>query len=145
MRVFVALGFSVLMTCASACTAQNTRVQNDVGFFCSVKGEKHLSPVMSSEAICDVFKVKIDAALKRKTIAINSVSETVRADWIMLDVRFLMSRTASAVVKQSTAGQQTNHPEIAVDVMDKVIGPSDVGTLASEVAKVLSAAKHPTY
>lgn len=92
-----------------------------------------------------MFKVKIDAALKRKTIAINSVSETVRADWIMLDVRFLMSRTASAVVKQSTAGQQTNHPEIAVDVMDKVIGPSDVGTLASEVAKVLSAAKHPTY
>jgi predicted hydrolase (HD superfamily) len=128
----------IAMTSASACTAQTNKAQNDVAFLCSVDGAKLLDPAMSSENVCALFKTKIDDALSRKTIAVNSVSDAVPADWIKLNVRFSQLGTASAMVVQRTEGNETAHPEIAVDVMDKAMGPNDVVTLASAVAKFLS-------
>ena len=126
------------MTSATACTAHGNVAQNDVGFLCSVEGAKLLNPAMNHEGICAVFKTEIDNALTRQTVTVNSVSEAVPADWIKIDVRFSKPGTASAMVVQRTDGKETVHPEIAVDVMDKAIGPNDVDTLASAVAKVLA-------
>ena len=126
------------MTSATACTAHGSVVQNDVGFLCAVHGTKLLEPVMTDQAVCEAFKTKIDAAMTRKTVAVNSVSEAVPADWIKIEVRFSKPGTASAMVVQRTGGKETAHPEIAVDVMDKAMGPNDVGTLAFAVAKFLA-------
>lgn len=131
------------MTGTSACTAQTNKAQNDVAFLCTVDGAKLLSPAMSSEDVCAVFKTKIDDALTRKTIVVNSVSEAVPADWIKIDVRFSKPGIASAMVVQSAGGKETAHPEIAVDVMDKFMGPNDVGTLASAVVKYLAETPKP--
>ena len=128
----------MLMTSATACTAHGNVAQNDVGFLCSVQGAKLLNAAMNDEGICAVFKTEIDSALTRQTVMVNSVSEAVPADWIKIEVRFSKPGTASAMVVQRTSGKETAHPEIAVDVMDKAMGPSDVGTLASAVAKFLT-------
>ena len=138
MQKLTALGSILLMTSASACTAHGNVAQNDVGLFCSVNGAKFLEPAMTDQAVCAAFKTKIDSALTRQTVAVNSVSEALPADWIKIDVRFSKPGTASAKFEQSTGGKQTVHPEIAVDVMDKAMGPNDVDTLASAVAKVLA-------
>lgn len=129
------------MTSATACTAHGNVAQNDVGFLCSVQGAKLLNAAMNDEGICAVFKTKIDSALTRQTVMVNSVSEAVPADWIKIEVRFSKPGTASAMVVQRTSGKETAHPEIAVDVMDKFMGPDDVGTLASAVAKYLAESK----
>ena len=129
------------MISASACTAHGNAAQNDVALLCSVDGVKLLNPVMNDEGVCAVFKTKIDSALTRPTVTVNSVSEAAPADWIKIDVRFSKPGTASAMVVQRTSGKETAHPEIAVDVMDKAIEPSDVDTLASAVAKFLAESK----
>lgn len=141
MRKLKALGAIILMTSATACTAHGNVAQNDVGFLCSVQGAKLLNAAMNDEGICAVFKTKIDSALTRQTVMVNSVSEAVPADWIKIEVRFSKPGTASAMVVQRTSGKETAHPEIAVDVMDKFMGPDDVGTLASAVAKYLAESK----
>ena len=138
MRKLTALGSIMLMTSASACTAHGNAAQNDVGLLCAVEGTSMLRPVMSDQAVCAVFKTKIDTALMRKTVVVRSVSKGEPADWIKIDVRFSKSGTASAIVVQSNGGKQTDHPEIAVDVMDKAMGASDVATLAAEVAKFIA-------
>ena len=126
------------MISASACTAHGNTAQNDVGLLCTAKGTNMLQPVMSEQSVCAVFQTKINTALTRKTVAVNSVAHGEPAKWIKIDVRFLKPGTASARVVQRTNGKETAHPEIAVDVMDKAIGPDDVGKLASAVAKFLA-------
>ena len=126
------------MTSASACTAHGNVAQYDVGLACAVEGAGLLKPEMSNAAVCAEFQTKIEAALARKTIAVNSTAGAESVDWIKIDVRFSKPSTASAMVVQRTGGKQTDHPEIAVDVMDKAIGSSDVATLATEVAKFIA-------
>ena len=138
MLKLTALGLMMLMTGASACTAHGNATQNDVGLLCTARGTNMLRPAISDQAVCAMFQTKIDAALTRKIIAVNSVSLVEPADWIKIDVRFLKPGTASATVVQRISGKETAHPEIAVDVMDKFMGPNDVGTLASAVAKYLA-------
>jgi hypothetical protein len=132
------LGATLFMTSASACTAHDDKMQREVAFMCSVDGAKFLSPAMSSEDICALFKTKIDDAMKEKTVISTSHSKAMPADWIKLDVQLLKRGTASAMVVQKTDGRETVHPEIAVDVIDKAMGPSDISKLASEVAKFLA-------
>jgi hypothetical protein len=138
MRKFTALGSILLMTNASACTAHGNVAQTELGLLCSVEGTKLLNPAMNDEGVCAVFKTKIDSALARQTVTVNSLSEAVPADWIEIDVRFSKPGTASAKLVQYTSGKETAYPEIAVDVMDKAMGPNDVDTLASTVAKALA-------
>ena len=128
----------MLMTTASACTAHGNVAQTELGFLCLVEGTKLLNPAMNDEGVCAAFKTKIDSALARQTVTVNSVSEGEPADWIKIEVRFSKPGTASAMAVQRTGGKQTVHPEIAVDVMDKAMGPIDVDTLAAAVAKVLA-------
>jgi hypothetical protein len=129
------------MTSASACTAHSPVAHSDVGFLCSVDSTKMLTPKMSSDEVCSLFKAKIDEALNQKTVVSNDVPGALPANWIKVDVRFSMPGTATATVIQSTGGQETAHPEIAVDVMDKAMEPNDVGMLASAVGKYLSEVK----
>ena len=143
MRKLTALGATILMTSATACTAHGNVAQNDVGFLCSVQGAKLLNAAMNDEGICAVFKTKIDSALTRQTVTVNSVSEAVPADWIKIEVRFSKPGTASAILVQRTSGKETAHPEIAVDVMDKAMGPNDVDMLAAAVAKFLAETTKP--
>ena len=129
------------MTSASACTAHTPIAQSDIGFLCSVDSTKMLTPKMSRDEVCSLFKAKIDEALNQKTLVSDDVSGALAADWIKLEVRFSMPGTATATLIQSTGGQETAHPEIAVDVMDKAMEPNDVGMLASAVGKYLSEVK----
>ncbi len=138
MRGLAVLGSTILMANATACTAHEPAAQNHVGFLCAVDSTKMLKPDMSSEAVCALFKSKIDDALKQKTVVVQDEAGALPANWIKLEVRFSMPRTASATVVQSASGKETTHPEIAVDVMDKPMGPNDVGTLASTVAQYLA-------
>ena len=143
MRRLTVLGAAALMTSASACTAHEAVTQNDVGILCSVDGGKMLNPAISDEAVCAMFKTKIDGISKRQTVSLKSLSDAGSADWIKIDVRFSKPGTATAIVVQRTSGKETAHPEIAVDVMDKAMGPSDVDTLASAVAKYLAETPKP--
>lgn len=140
MRKLTALGSTLLLTSVTACTAHGNVAENDAGLLCSVDGAKLLNPAMNDEGVCAVFQTKIDAALTRKTVVVNSVSEDEPADWIKIDVRFSKPGTATAMVVQRTAGKVIAHPEIAVDVMDKTMGPNDVDRLAATVAKVMAEA-----
>ena len=137
MRNLAVLRSTIMMTSASACTAHQPMDQSTVGFLCAVDSTKMIKPNMDSEAVCALFKTKIDDVLKRKTVAIEDGPNALPADWIKVEVRFSMPGTTSATVVQSADGKETTHPEIAVDVMDKALEPSDIGTLASAVAKYL--------
>jgi hypothetical protein len=138
MRGLAILGSTILMTNATACTAHEPIAQNNVGFLCAVDGTKMLKPDMSSDEVCSLFKAKIDDALKQKTMVVQDESGALPANWFKLEIRFSMPARASALVVQSADGQEITHPEIAVDVVDKYMAPSDVGTLASAVAQYLA-------
>ncbi len=132
------LGFIALMTSASACTAHDGVKQTGVGYLCAVDSTKMIAPIMSEDQVCALFKAKIDDALQQKTVTVDSASKVLPEKWMKLEVRFSMPATASATFVQSTNGKETVHPEIAVDVMDKAMGPKDVDMLASAAAKYLA-------
>lgn len=126
------------MTSASACTAHPNAAPNSIGFFCGVDSIKMLSPVMGEEEVCALFKAQIDDALKPNALVIGDESAALPANWLKLEVRFSMPGTASATITQSKSGKETVHPEIAVDVMDKAMGPSDVKILSTAVGQYLA-------
>lgn len=95
-----------------------------------------LRPAVSDGSVCMTFKQHVDKALPKATKAVDAVSG---ADWIKVDVRFSKPATASALVTRKAGGAEQVHPEIAVDVMDKPLGQSEVEMLAKEVAKLVSA------
>ena len=141
MRRLTVLGTAALMTSASACTAHEVPTQNDVGFLCSVDGAKLLKPAMSDEVVCEAFKAKLDDVFAQKLIAIDSVLNAGNADWLKLNVRFSTPGSASVRIVQNANGKETTYPELGVDIMDRTMGPNDVGTLATEVTKLFAALK----
>ena len=140
-RQWIGVGCVLLMTAASACSAHSGAIHDSADLLCTVEGVKLLSPAMNSDAVCEIFKAKIDEKLARKTVSVNSASEPDSANWIKLNIRFSHPGTASAMVVQNESGMQTIHPEIAVDVMDKAIGRTEVTMLAVEVARTVAKAQ----
>jgi hypothetical protein len=138
LRQFSVLGTSMFMMTASACTAHPNAAPAGIGFVCGVDSTKMRLPVMGEEEVCALFKAKIDDALKQKTFVVGDESAVLPANWLKLEVRFSMPGTASATITQSKRGKETVHPEIAVDVMDKAMGPSDVNMLADAVGQYLA-------
>jgi hypothetical protein len=137
-QVLFAFGSVIVMTSASACTAHPSAAPAGIGFVCGVDNTKMISPVMGEKEVCAFFKAKTDDALKQKTVAMGDEVAALPANWLKLEVRFSMPGTASAIITQSKSGKKTIHPEIAVDVMDKAMGPSDVKTLAAAVGQYLA-------
>jgi hypothetical protein len=133
-----ALGSVIMMISASACTAHSNAAPSSIGFFCGVDSAKMLSPAMSNDEVCALFKTKIDEALKPSALVAGDESAALPANWLKLEVRFSTPGTASATVTKSKSGKETVHPEIAVDVMDKAMGPSDVNMLADAVGQYLA-------
>ena len=141
MRKLIALGSILLMTIATACTAHSVIANDKTGFLCAVEGEKLLNPAMSDQAVCAMFKTKVDDALARQTVSIDSPSKAGSAGWVQIRLRFSKPGSASARIVQNAEGKVTNYPELGVDVMDRTMGPKDVERLAMEVAKLFTALK----
>jgi hypothetical protein len=129
------IGAIVLMA-SSACSTPGA-VAGPVDLSCTIEGAKLLSPAMTDDAICGEIKREIDAGLSRQTRSVKSVASTGSADWININLRFMQPGTASAAVTQRIGKREIAHPEIAVDIMDRPLGPKEVRRLAAEVARAI--------
>ena len=78
----------MLMTSATACTAHSNIANAKTGFLCTVDGEKLLNPPMSEQAMCALFKTKVDDALAQQTVTIDSISNAGSSGWVQISLRW---------------------------------------------------------
>lgn len=128
----------ICMTASTACSAETATTTSEIGFSCSVVGNKLLSPSVTTSSVCATFKDRIDGALVKPTKTMKALSNAGAGDWIKLDVRFSQPGTATAIVVLNAGGRKIVHPEIAVDVMDRPLGQSEIEKLATEVVKLVA-------
>jgi hypothetical protein len=136
-RLAYLLGAGFLVMQSAGCSAQSGGTLDQAQYVCAVGGAEVLSPQMTAEAVCAVFKQHIDAILPQPSRAVPKVS-LADANWIKLDIKFTKTGTALARVVSKGASGEVQHPEIAVDIMDRQIGLNQVTALAEEVAKLVA-------
>jgi hypothetical protein len=136
LRAIRAVGFGFVLMQSSACSATQSAPSKETQYLCAVSGAEVLRPQMTIDAVCAAFKERIDAQLAQPSKAAAGVALT-DADWIKLEIKFAKTGTAIARVKMKRSGIEVAHPEIAVDVMDRSLGPDHVAMLAKEVAKLV--------
>ncbi|MBK8375068.1 MAG: hypothetical protein IPN50_08070 [Sphingomonadales bacterium] len=130
--------FAGFMTFSSACSGSIGVEEPPVEFQCAVMGSALLKPAMSDESVCAMFKAGIDDVVAHSTKAVKTVSNASDRDWIKIDIRIVGDRGASVTLAQKRGGEHVEFPEIAVDVMDKMMGKQELEMLAAQVAQLLS-------
>lgn len=133
-----------VMAGASGCYAHGRDSENAHGaasaitFICSADLIKSAEPGVTAATICDRFKAEVDRALAVTTTVGSADGIVPDGDWIRVTVRATSPATVSATVVQNMGGEEAILPDMAVDVLDRPMGLSDFGILATQVATHLA-------
>ncbi len=126
--------FLSLFSVFAVSTACQSSPIGSLPFSCSVEGSAIAG---SPDAICAAFQKSFQKAVKTSTHLVSDVAANSRSDRIDVQVRVMKRGSIFARVIEVRAGKIQNHPEIAIDVMDRRLAFRDIETLADESAKLV--------
>lgn len=121
----------------SASAAATRPVEPPVELVCTVSSLPKGSGELTSEAICTSFLRRIREALSVPVTQTGSLPAGDRGRWVKLDVRLSPRGRAEAALTSRLHDKATSHPILAVQVMDKSLGLSEIDRLARLVGKTL--------
>ena len=107
----------------------------EVALVCTATGAQNLHPATTSAQVCSAFKRQFDAALGRDTLVATRAPAS--GDVVSVALHIPGPRGASAAVTTRAGGVSARWPEISVDVMDKPLEISEIGQLATQVARTI--------
>jgi hypothetical protein len=122
----------------SASAAAAPAAQQPVELACTINGLAKSRGVLTAEAICSRFSQRIREGLAVPVKQTGQVSARANARWIKLKVRLLPRGRAEAALTSRLHGKATDHPLLAVQVMDKPMDLGDIDRLARLAGKMLA-------
>jgi hypothetical protein len=121
-----------------ASAAATRPVEPPVALVCTVSGLPKHRGELTAEAVCERFSLRIREALGLPVIQARQVPAASGARWVKLQVRLLPRGRAEAALTSRLHGKATDHPALAVQVMDKPMDLGDIDRLARLAGKTLA-------
>jgi hypothetical protein len=118
--------------------AASRPAQPPVALVCHVAGPAKGRGELTDEAICARFTTMIQEALGQPIKRTARLPAGERGRWIRLEVRLLPRGRAEAAFTSKLHGKATNHPLLAVQVMDKTMDLREIDKLARLAGKTLA-------
>jgi hypothetical protein len=131
--ILVVAGAAVVLAVPAMAKAPLFDPARPIAFSCTVNGGEKLQPALDRAAVCALFKRKIEAEMARQTKAAPAFP--TRGQAILVTVRIVGPREASASAELRARGKLAKRPEITLDVMDKSVAMRDLDSLAIQVAR----------
>ena len=126
------------MGVSRAGAAATPPAQPPVALVCTVSGLPKPRGELTAEAICERISLRIHEALELPVIRATQVPAGDRARWVRLEIRLLPRGRAEAALTSRLHGKATDHPLLAVQVMDKPMELGDIDRLARLAGKTLA-------
>jgi hypothetical protein len=134
--VLIAGGEPLGATRTSAAAAQTA--QPPVVLVCAVTGLAKHRGALTDEAVCSRAALRISEALGVPVALSGQVPAGGRGRWVRLELRLLPRGRAEAALTSRLHGKATDHPLLAVQVMDKPMDLGDIDRLARLAGKTLA-------
>jgi hypothetical protein len=130
----VAGGGVMGQSAASAATA------GPVALICTVSGLAKHRGALTDEAVCARFALRIREALGLAVTPARQVPAGSGKRWVKLQIKLLPRGRAEAALTSRLHGKATDHPILAVQVMDKPMELGDIDRLARLTGRTLAGA-----
>jgi hypothetical protein len=122
----------------AAQAASTPPAEPQVALACTLSGHPKHRAGLSEETVCERFALRIREALGVPVKLVGSLPGGERARWVRLEVKLLPRGRVEAALTSRLRGKATNHPALAVQVMDKPLGLSEIDRLARLAGKTLA-------
>lgn len=109
-----------------------------IALVCTVSGLPKGGRELTAEAVCSRFLLRIREALGLPAALTGLVPRGDKARWVKLEIRLLPQGRAEATLTSRLHGKATDHPLLAVQVMDKPLGLSEIDRLARLAGRTLA-------
>jgi hypothetical protein len=118
--------------------AANPPAPVPVALVCTVVGAPKDRGGFTDEAICERFSARIREALDLPVKQAGKVPARAGGRWVKLEIKLQPRGRAEAVLTSRLHGKATNHPLLAVQVMDKPMDLDDIDRLARLAGRTLT-------
>lgn len=113
--------------------------QPQIEMLCTVTGPAKHRGALTDKAVCERFGLRIREALKQPVKQTALIPASSKARWVKLQIKLLPLGRAEAALTSRLHGKATNHPLLAVQVMDKPLGLGEIDKLARLAGQTLAA------